>query len=121
MKTAFKIAAEHMSKLTAMRAANAMGHFKAMAVAPVEQGKGHEQAVALLLNGLLAYADAHMSEFDTPIGSDGVLGERWHSIASGLLGLLDGECGRLDCGTIDATIRDVAAEHGFDKEQLEDL
>ncbi len=118
MKTAFTIKMDHARKLIAMGAANAKAHAAAMVSEPKP---GHEQAVVAMFGGLLAYADAHLSEFDTPIGSDGVLGERWHSIASGLLGLLDGECGRLDCGTIDATIRDVAAEHGFDKEQLEDL
>ena len=81
----------------------------------------HEGAIRNLLLGLADYADAHQEAYRSPIGEDGVLGECWLEVARGLIGLLNGESGRLDCGTIDATIRDIAAEHGFDEKERDSL
>lgn len=66
---------------------------------------GFESAIVELLRALAEYADAHRDRYETEIGEDGVLGDHFEEIARGLLGLLNGETGRLDCGTIDGAIR----------------
>jgi hypothetical protein len=47
-----------------------------------------------------------------------VLGPCWEKVASGALGLLNGETGGLDCGTVDGAVRRLAAEHGVDGDVL---
>lgn len=42
-----------------------------------------------------------------------VLGDHWADIGYALLGLLNGDCGALDCGTLDSIIRDNLQEAGF--------
>jgi len=64
-----------------------------------------ESPVLELLVGLAGYADAHRDRYESEVGEDGVLGDHFEEIARGLLGLLNGETGRLDCGTLDGAIR----------------
>lgn len=66
---------------------------------------GFESAVMELLRALAEYADAHRDRYESEVGEDGVLGDHFEEIARGLLGLLNGETGRLDCGTLDGAIR----------------
>jgi hypothetical protein len=73
----------------------------------------HERAVMLMLRGWLAYADAHRVQFESGIGEDYVLGPEWERIGAGLLDLLNGPCGRLDCGTVDGLIRDALMAENF--------
>lgn len=80
----------------------AWGHFPANP-APF----GHEAAVVQGIKAAAIYADAHAARFGSPIGEDGVLGPCFASILAGLLGLLNGETGRLDCGTLDGLIREI--------------
>lgn len=61
-----------------------------------------------------AYADAHRARYESGIGDDGVLGAEWEAIGSAIRGLLNGECGRLDCGTLDAFLHDTLHAEGFD-------
>lgn len=75
---------------------------------------GPERAIVLIASGLAEYAGSHFARYDSTIGEDGVLGEEWREIARGLLGLLNGECGRLDCGSVDSFIREKASAHGVD-------
>ena len=75
----------------------------------------HESAVAAMVKGWLEYADAHRERFESTIGEDGVLGPEWAAIGRGLLGLLNGETGRFDCGTLDAIIANALAGEGFDR------
>lgn len=60
------------------------------------------------------YAKIHAKRYESKIGDDGVLGKEWQAIGEGLIGLLNGELGGLDAGTLDAflrnTIRDNAVE-----------
>ncbi len=77
---------------------------------------GFEMAIAALFLGLNEYAEAHRDQYHSPVGDDGVLGEHWQAIASGLIGLLNGDTGRLDCGTLDGAIRSLATAHGVDLE-----
>lgn len=75
-----------------------------------------EEAVSHLLKGWCEYADAHEAAYGSTIGEDGVLGEPWAEMGRGLLRLLNGDCGRLDCGIIDGLIRDHLRAEGFEAE-----
>lgn len=77
-----------------------------------------ERAIVELFTGRLRYADAHRRRYESGIGCDGVLGEEWAAIGKSLIGLLNGECGRLDCGTLDSLARNVLHSEGFDPENL---
>lgn len=82
----------------------------------VRGAKPFETAVAQMAVGWGRYAIDHRSEYETPIGDDGVLGPEWLAVGKGLIGLLNGQTGRLDCGTVDAFIRDTVHENGFPDE-----
>ena len=49
----------------------------------------------------------------SPIGEDGVLGEYWAEWGKALRGLLNGDCGRLDCGSLDTVLVDNLLEQKF--------
>ena len=66
-----------------------------------------EQAFAQMLGGWHCYATAHQAAYESHILKDGVLGECWSAIGEGLLGLLNGELGGLDGGTLDGAIRNL--------------
>lgn len=61
----------------------------------------HERAVVGLVTGLAEYAEAHAQSYLTTIGEDYVLGPEFVDACKAVRGLLNGETGRLDCGTID--------------------
>lgn len=82
----------------------------------VRRQNGLEAPIVGMFNALQAHASAHHALYGSHIGEDGVLGEHWADMLRGLRGLLNGECGRLDCGTVDAAILQLAAEHGVDLE-----
>ena len=73
-----------------------------------------EQPIIHIANGLDQYAEQHKARYESPIGDDSVLGEYFKQIAEGLLGLLNGECGRLDCGSMDVAIREIASENNVE-------
>lgn len=77
---------------------------------------GFEAAIVGMLNGWHLYAGTHQFRFESPIGDDGVLGPEWQAIGQALLGLLNGNTGRLDCGTLDAFIRDTLTLAGAETE-----
>jgi len=66
-----------------------------------------------MLRGWLTYADRHQARYHSGIGADGVLGDEWAALGHAILGLLNGETGRLDCGTLDALIRGTLVAEGF--------
>ena len=74
--------------------------------------RGFERPIVGMLRVLSEYAALHQQRYEWPIGEDSVLGEQWRRMASALLVLLNGETGRLDCGTLDGAIRRLAANHG---------
>lgn len=65
-----------------------------------------------MIKGWAKYAEDHRARFESPIGQDGVLGDYWESIGDALRGLLNGDCGRLDCGTLDGFILRTMAGNG---------
>ena len=67
---------------------------------------------------LEAMAEAHAERYATVISEDGVLGDYWLKILHGVRGMLNGETGRLDCGTVDGWLVRLALEHGFTDEEI---
>lgn len=76
--------------------------------------EGPEVPLVALLRGWIDYANTHRNRFECGIGEDGVLGPEWERIGNALLGLLNGETGRLDCGTLDGLIRRTLDAEGFE-------
>ena len=79
---------------------------------------GAEVAIVGLLRSWLYYADRHQERYDSGIGADYVLGPAWASMGGCIRTLLNGECGRLDCGTVDGLIVRVLAAEGINAEDL---
>lgn len=77
--------------------------------------------IVRIFDSLRHYANCHREAYESPIGEDYVMGEYWLNMASGLLGLLNGETGTLDCGEWDRAIRRLVLENGFTAEQADNL
>lgn len=80
-----------------------------------------EMPLKAFLRALADYADAHQARYESPIGEDYVLGEHWKQAARAFLGLLNGESGRFDCGTLDGCVRELARRAGFSPEEADQL
>ena|ERR1700690_2808897 len=80
--------------------------------------KPFESSVARMLGDWAQYAADHKARYESLIGEDGVLGPNWEDIGIALRGLLNGETGRLYCGTLDGFIMDTMRENGVDVSQL---
>jgi hypothetical protein len=79
--------------------------------------KPFETALVEMLKGWQKYALDHKERYDRgTIGEDGILGPEWEAIGDALRGLLNGETGRLDCGTLDGFILDTMKENGIETE-----
>lgn len=79
---------------------------------------GFEQAICSMIDALAEYATAHRVAYGSPLGSDGVIGDLYaKSVAEGLIGMLNGERGRLDGGLLDREIRSICAGHGIALEE----
>ena len=79
---------------------------------------GFELAMLHLVEGWLRYADAYGERFESGIGEDYVLGVFWSQIGASLRGLLNGDCGRFDCGTLDGLLSDTLRAEGFDPDLM---
>lgn len=75
--------------------------------------EGFELAIYRMVEGWLTYADAHQERYEDGIGGDFVLGKTWEVMGDSLLAMLNGETGRLDCGTLNTTIREAMTKAGF--------
>ncbi|MGE3279717.1 MAG: hypothetical protein AB7H90_03335 [Alphaproteobacteria bacterium] len=75
-----------------------------------------ETQIARAIHAWVYYAEAHRKRFESPIGEDYVLGPAWARWGFALHELLNGETGRLDCGTLSSIINDNLAEQGFKPE-----
>jgi hypothetical protein len=80
----------------------------------------YERAIVELLRGWLRYATAVSDTTDNTygIGNDSVLGPCWSQIGGGIIGLLDGETGRLDCGTLSTILLGALEREGFNPDNL---
>lgn len=67
-----------------------------------------------LIEGLALYADGYSEVYRTPIGEDAVMGKAWRDAVLAIRGMLDGECGGLDCGTLDTMLLDMIRREGME-------
>ena len=74
----------------------------------------HEIAIVRMLQGWLWYAEKHENRFGSGIGDDSALGPSWAAMGGAIRALLNGETGRIDCGTIDSIVADTLEAEGFD-------
>lgn len=100
----------HNALLLARKSANAESHTQAFHTPRA----GFESAIVGVFNGLAEYAAAHAKAYGSDLADDGVLGEAWKDAAKAALAMLNGDCGRLDCGTLDSALRELAELAGFD-------
>lgn len=78
----------------------------------------YERALVELLCGWLRYADAVQGAWESGIGKDYVLGPNWAQIGAGIRGLLNGDLGRMDGGTLDGLLCQTLEAEGFDPDSL---
>lgn len=78
-------------------------------------GRGEAPILGMLCM-LAAYADTHCRRYEAPIAHDSMLGAAWLDMLRGVRALLNGELGRLDGGTLDATILAMHEAAGFEGE-----
>jgi hypothetical protein len=78
----------------------------------------YERALVELLSGWLRYADAAQERWESGIGNDYVLGPNWAQIGTGIRGLLNGDLGRLDGGTLDHVLCRTLEAEGLDPATL---
>jgi hypothetical protein len=77
---------------------------------------GFERAIITMLRGWLEYADQHFQEYESRITDDGVLGDEWIEIGKAIHGLLNGQTGRIDCGTFSTLIHDTMEANGAERD-----
>lgn len=78
--------------------------------------RGMEKPVVQLVYAIASYGDAVMSELRWNIGDDYVLGAYWKDLIQATRGLLNGDCGRLDCGTVDHMLCEMQRAAGLGDE-----
>lgn len=93
-----------------------MGNWQGRHMSAVTNPRGVEKPFIAMLTGWLEYADTHASRNESGIGEDCVLGPEWEAIGRSLVNLLNGNTGRLDCGTLDGLIRSSLVAEGFSEE-----
>ena len=80
--------------------------------------RGFERPMVQMLAGWINYAETHAARYESSIGDDSVLGPAWAQVGVAIRTLLNGDCGRLDCGTIDHIIVENLSRCGFDADNL---
>ena len=75
--------------------------------------KGFERAIVTMLQGWANYADEVRAKYAIVVGDDSVLGPEWKRAGLAIHALLNGECGRLDCGTLSTFIYATLTSEGF--------
>lgn len=84
--------------------------------------RGSEGPIIALYRALSDYVAQYQKDYpDNKLGDDYVLGAAWYQAAKSFQDMLDGDCGWLDCGTLDGLIRQRALDAGFTQEQADDL
>lgn len=95
---------------------NATGWQDRHDLAVMEPNNHEEYGIVNMLRGWAAYASNHQYTYGSLIGDDGVLGPEWEAIGDSLRGLLNGNLGRLDGGTLDGFILNKMRENGINTE-----
>lgn len=80
--------------------------------------QGAELPIVTLLSAWANYADRHKLRYESGIGEDYVLGPAWAKIGASIRTLLNGESGRLDCGTLDSFLCTTLAAEGYNPDEL---
>lgn len=80
--------------------------------AAIDGPKGFEIPILLALRAIRSYRSFHEQEYGSDISEDYVLGPELAELAQGLRGLLNGQTGRLDCGTIDGYLCELIKSCG---------
>lgn len=73
---------------------------------------GFERGMVGLIKSLAELASAHRDRYEVFISEDSYMGEEWAQILSSAHSLLNGETGRLDCGTLSQQIEDLRSSGG---------
>jgi len=76
--------------------------------------QGAEIGIVGMIKGWVAYAEDYSERYGSEIGSDYVLGGYWASIGFTIRGLLNGELGNLDGGTLDGILVILLSAQGWD-------
>lgn len=113
-KSASKMLLDSTSKLMSKSDAWARCHTNAMTF----NVDGPGPIIASMVKAWAKYADFHQDRYLSEIGDDGFIGTHWADMGKAILGLLNGETGGLDCGTLDGIIRKIATEHGVNGDEL---
>ena len=95
-------------------------HMLAWEKSDASNDSGKRRMEGLIRDGIMAwarYGEEHHMQYGSDIGDDGVLGPAWKAWGSGLRDLLNGETGRLDCGTLDGLFLNIAAACGASLEE----
>jgi hypothetical protein len=79
-----------------------------------------ERPIVTMLEGWLEYSQQWTAQYgdESKLSDDQILGWAWGEIAVALRSLLNGDCGRLDCGTLDSIIYAALEKQGFDPDLL---
>ncbi len=95
-----------------------MGDWQDRHFAAIHSPRGTERAIVRMLDGWIDYAHVHAGRYGSSISDDSVLGPAWAQIGAAIRTLLNGECGRLDCETLDHIIAENLSRCGFDADKL---
>ena len=74
--------------------------------------------LAGMIHNWLYYAEQYKEQNEDGIGTDTALGPAWAIIGASLRGLLNGELGPFDGGTLDGAIADTLMDEGYDPDTL---
>ena len=85
----------------------------------MDHPRGFEAPISGMIKAWRLYAIEHAVCYESPIGEDYVLGPAWLEMGRTIHRLLDGETGRLDCGTLSHYLITFAKENGMDWEECE--
>lgn len=69
--------------------------------------------VAGIIRAAAVYADDYQTRWENGIGADYVLGDYWEKILRSARGMLNGDLGNMDGGTLDTLIADMLEAEGF--------
>lgn len=95
-------------------------HMMAWEFGDASRDPGMKRMEAIVRDNIIAwarYGEQHRMLYHSNIGDDGVLGVAFKSMGMALRYMLNGETGRLDCGTLDKLILDIAEACGVDLEE----
>lgn len=81
----------------------------------IKNPRSLEAPVIHAIQAWLNYADTHQARYESNIGDDGVLGPAWITWGEALRVLLNGDCGRLDCGCLDHVLCENLKEQGWEE------